>query len=628
MPDFFPEDLRARRRTSRSTPTSVREAFAALAGRDRRRAQRRGGRRRLHRHRRRQDGRGDQEDLGRARLRRDPLRAQLLRRRRRPARLRRRRRARHEDGADPSAVLAAVGLWHGARRHPRARAARGSRRRSTTRRSPTIARARRAPRRRGACAKSRRRASPATAIERRDRARTCAMPAPTRRSIVAAGAADGDAARFRDARTRRASASSIADKRAGDRGGHGRGGRRRRRAFPSARGAPTRGAVAAPGAAQPRSSRAARWREARRLPARRPRHRPRVAGPALIIEPHQTIVVEAGWRAEVTPKNHIVLDARQRRAASATAIGTKADPVHARNLQQSVHVDRRADGRRRCRTPPIRSTSRSGSISPARSSTPRARLVANAPHMPVHLGSMDRSVETIIRLQRGPHPAGRRLSRSMRPITAARICPTSPSARRCSTTAGATILFWVASRGHHADIGGIAPGSMCPRATNIVEEGVYIDNFKLVERGRFREKELAALLDGRPLSGAQPAAEHQRSQGADRRQREGRARTAPHGRARSRSPTVDAYMGHVQDNAAESVRRVIDRLKDSEFAVRDGPGRGHQGEDHGRSRARARRRSISPARRRSSRTISTRRSRSRARPCSMSSASWSTTRSR
>ena len=92
--------------------------------------------------------------------------------------------------------------------------------------------------------------------------------------------------------------------------------------------------------------------------------------------------------------------------------------------------------------------------------------------------------------QHGQDPARRRLRRSTRPTTAARICPTSRSARRCSTSRKKNILFWVASRGHHADVGGISPGSMSPNATTIEEEGVYIDNFKLVDRGRFREKEL------------------------------------------------------------------------------------------------------------------------------------------
>ena len=116
---------------------------------------------------------------------------------------------------------------------------------------------------------------------------------------------------------------------------------------------------------------------------------------------------------------------------------------------------------------------------------------------------------------------------STHPITAARTCPTSPSARRCSTDG--KILFWVASRGHHADVGGISPGSMSPNATTIEQEGVYIDNFKLVDRGRFREGQLYALLTGAKYPARNPAAERQRPEGADRRQREGRAGAAQDG---------------------------------------------------------------------------------------------------
>ena len=156
-------------------------------------------------------------------------------------------------------------------------------------------------------------------------------------------------------------------------------------------------------------------------------------------------------------------------------------------------------------------------------------LVANAPHMPVHLGSMDRAVETIIRENKGkirpgdvylinaPYNGGTH-------IPDLTVCtPVFDSAKR-------KILFWVASRGHHADIGGIAPGSMSPIATSIEEEGIYIDNFKLVDRGRFRERALYDLLTKAQISGAQPAAERQRPEGADRRQRKGRAGAAQDGR--------------------------------------------------------------------------------------------------
>ena len=137
---------------------------------------------------------------------------------------------------------------------------------------------------------------------------------------------------------------------------------------------------------------------------------------------------------------------------------------------------------------------------------------------------------------RHPRERGRRSRRatsspSTRPTTAAPTCPTSPYARRCSTTPAADILFWVASRGHHADIGGISPGSMSPNATTIEQEGVYIDKLKLVDRGRFCEAEVHRPPHRRQISGAQSAPEHRRSQGADRRQPEGRARAAQDGGA-------------------------------------------------------------------------------------------------
>jgi 5-oxoprolinase (ATP-hydrolysing) len=131
--------------------------------------------------------------------------------------------------------------------------------------------------------------------------------------------------------------------------------------------------------------------------------------------------------------------------------------------------------------------------------------------------------------------------------------------------AGKTILFWVASRGHHADVGGIAPGSMSPRAVNILEEGVYIDNFRLVARGRFRERELYALLEGGPWPARNPLQnvnDLKAQIAANEKGAQELKRMVEH----FSLATVEAYMGHVQDNAAESVRRVVDRLRDSEFS--------------------------------------------------------------
>ncbi len=190
-------------------------------------------------------------------------------------------------------------------------------------------------------------------------------------------------------------------------------------------------------------------------------------------------------------------------------------------------------------------------------------LVANAPHMPVHLGCMDRSVETIIRDNKGrikpgdvyvinaPYNGGTHLP----DIT---VCTPVFDDRKKN------ILFWVASRGHHADVGGISPGSMSPNATTIHEEGVLFDNFKVIDRGRFREKELYAALEGAKYPARNPL----------QNVNDLKAQIAANEKGVSElrkmvvhftMPVVKAYMKHVQDNAAESVRRVIDRLHDSSF---------------------------------------------------------------
>jgi 5-oxoprolinase (ATP-hydrolysing) len=289
----------------------------------------------------------------------------------------------------------------------------------------------------------------------------------------------------------------------------------------------------------------------------------RVAGPALIIEPHQTIVVEDGWGAEITAKNHVVLR-RLRPVARREAIGAKADPVMLeifnnlfmsiaeqmgvtlQNTAYSVNIKERLDF--------------SCAVFDA-----EGRLIANAPHMPVHLGSMDRSVETIIRLNAGKIRAGDVFALNA-PYNGGTHLPDITVCTPVFDDVGKTILFWVASRGHHADIGGIAPGSMSPRAITIEEEGVYIDNFRLVERGQFRDEALAKLLSGGPYPARNPV-QNVNDLKAEIAANEKGARELRRMVEAFSLATVVAYMGHVQDNAAESVRRVVDRLKDSAFAV-------------------------------------------------------------
>jgi 5-oxoprolinase (ATP-hydrolysing) len=288
----------------------------------------------------------------------------------------------------------------------------------------------------------------------------------------------------------------------------------------------------------------------------------KVKGPAIVIEPHQTVVVEPGWQAAITAKNHLVLT-RIVRLKRVSAIGTRADPIMLEvfnNLFMSIAEQMGVALQNTAYSVNIKERLDFSCAVFAHDGT----LVANAPHMPVHLGSMDRSVETIIRDNKGrikpgdvyvinaPYNGGTHLP----DIT---VCTPVFDDRKKS------ILFWVASRGHHADVGGISPGSMSPNAVTIEEEGVLFDNFKLVDRGRFRE---AALYDA--LNGAKYPARNPLQNVNDMKAQIAANEKGVHELrkmvAQFTLPVVKAYMKHVQDNAAESVRRVIDRLHDSSFA--------------------------------------------------------------
>ncbi len=287
----------------------------------------------------------------------------------------------------------------------------------------------------------------------------------------------------------------------------------------------------------------------------------RLDGPAIIIEPNQTVIVEDGWQAELTAKDHIVLR-RVKALPERSAIGTKADPVMLeifnnlfmsiaeqmgvtlQNTAYSVNIKERLD------------------FSCAVFDT-KGNLVANAPHMPVHLGSMDASVATAIRENPVIHPGDVFLINA--PYNGGTHLPDLTVCTPVFDDEGREIRFWVASRGHHADIGGISPGSMSPLATNIEEEGVYIDNFKLIDAGRFCEAELEALLNGAryPVRNIVQNVNDLKAQVAanEKGVAELKKMIAQFG-----EDVVEAYMGHVQDNAAESVRRVLDQLPDGEFS--------------------------------------------------------------
>ena len=288
----------------------------------------------------------------------------------------------------------------------------------------------------------------------------------------------------------------------------------------------------------------------------------KVDGPAILIEPHQTIVVEDGWQAELTAKNHLVL-ARTVPLKRQSAIGTEADPimlevfnnlfmsiaeqmgVALQNTAYSVNIKERLDF--------------SCAVFAADST-----LVANAPHMPVHLGSMDRAVETIIRENAGAIAPGDVYAINA-PYNGGTHLPDITVCTPVFDDAAREILFWVASRGHHADVGGVSPGSMSPNAVTIEEEGVYMDNFKLVDRGTFRERELYDALTGARYPARNPL-QNVNDIKAQMAANEKGAHELRKMVAHFTLPVVEAYMRHVQDNAAESVRRVIDRIHDSEFS--------------------------------------------------------------
>ncbi len=291
-----------------------------------------------------------------------------------------------------------------------------------------------------------------------------------------------------------------------------------------------------------------------------------IAGPAIVAERNATTVVEPGWQAVLSAAGPIELTRVVPRAAQ-HAIGTEADPVmlevfnnlfmniaeqmglRLQNTAYSVNIKERLDF--------------SCALFDA-----TGQLIANAPHMPVHLGSMSESIKTVIArnpemrpgdvyVLNDPYHGGTHLP-DVTVITPVYLGPDSGSAGKP--------LFYVGSRGHHADIGGSTPGSMPPFSRTIAEEGVLFDNFLLVREGRLREAELAALL----ASGEYPARNPQQTTADLRAQiaanekgvQELRAMVAQFGRA-----TVAAYMQHVQDNAEESVRRVITALKDGAYTL-------------------------------------------------------------
>jgi 5-oxoprolinase (ATP-hydrolysing) len=288
-----------------------------------------------------------------------------------------------------------------------------------------------------------------------------------------------------------------------------------------------------------------------------------IDGPAIIAEKNATTVVEPGWQARVTALDHLVLDRVQPREAR-RAIGTTVDPVmlevfnnlfmniaeqmglQLQNTAYSVNIKERLDF--------------SCALFDA-----SGNLIANAPHMPVHLGSMSESIKTVVARNAGAMQPGDVFVLND-PYHGGTHLPDVTVVTPVWNEQNEAVLFYVGSRGHHADIGGVTPGSMPPFSTRIEEEGVQIDNVKLVDRGVLREKEMLALL----ASGTYPSRNPQQNMADLKAQIAANQKGVQElGKMVEQFglDVVQAYMGHVQDNAEESVRRVITNLRDGAFTL-------------------------------------------------------------
>ena len=286
-----------------------------------------------------------------------------------------------------------------------------------------------------------------------------------------------------------------------------------------------------------------------------------VMGPAVITDPVATTVVEPGWCAEVSVNDHLMLR-RVLPLPEKVAIGTDADPVMLEifnnlfmsiaeqmgttlaNTAYSVNVKERLDF--------------SCAIFDS-----EGNLVANAPHMPVHLGSMSDSVRKVINENRQTMSPGDVFALNS-PYNGGTHLPDITVITPVFNERGDEVLFYVGSRGHHADIGGITPGSMPSDSVHVAEEGVLIDNFRIVGLRGFAEDEFRELLANADYPARNP----------DNNVSDIKAQIAANEKGVCELvrmiehfglPVVCAYMQHVQDNAEESVRRVIDRLSGGSF---------------------------------------------------------------
>ncbi|MEP6486671.1 hydantoinase B/oxoprolinase family protein [Microcoleus vaginatus GB2-A3] len=293
-----------------------------------------------------------------------------------------------------------------------------------------------------------------------------------------------------------------------------------------------------------------------------------IEGPAMIVEATGTNIIEPGWEGEITENNDLILnrrctqmDADNIRVTSGLS-AVKSDPV----LLEIFNNLFRAIAEQMGVT--LQNTSSSVNIKERLDFScaifdKNGQLVANAPHIPVHLGSMSESVEALILAQGNSIQPGD-VYVSNNPYNGGTHLPDITVITPVFDPDSSLPLFYVASRGHHADIGGITPGSMPPNSTTVTEEGVLLDNFLLVSEGIFREKQLLELLTAGNFpvrNSPQNLADLQAQIAANKRGAEELIKMVEH----YGLETVQAYMGFVQDNAEESVRRVIEVLSDGEF---------------------------------------------------------------
>ncbi|NOR61646.1 MAG: 5-oxoprolinase [Rhodobacteraceae bacterium] len=301
------------------------------------------------------------------------------------------------------------------------------------------------------------------------------------------------------------------------------------------------------------------WHDARFIKRETLRPGDTLTGPAVLVEPHTSIAIEPGWRAQITAHNHVEL-VRFKAKTRDHAIGTKADPVMLEvfnNLYMSIAEQMGAV---------LENTAASVTIKERLDFScavfdAEGDLIANAPHMPVHLGSMGASVQAIIAqnpvmkdgdvyVLNAPYNGGTHL----------------PDITVVTPVFGedGNVLFYTSARGHHTDVGGLTPGSMPPDSRSIHDEGALIDNWKLVDEGHFREAETREIL----LSAKYPV----RAPDINIADLKAQVASCEKGAQELRKmvehfslPVVAAYMKHVQNNAEECVRRAITTLKDAEY---------------------------------------------------------------